>query len=51
MKEKIDFYLTRPELRAQVAKAGYEKILHSGELIPDQVKKLVEILKQEIVGK
>lgn len=47
MKEKIDFYLARPELRAEIAKAGYEKILRSGELIADQAKKLVEILKQE----
>ena len=48
LKEKIDFYLTNPDLRATIAKAGYEKILNGGELVFDQVKKLIEILKQEL---
>lgn len=48
LKEKIDFYLKRPELREQIAEAGYRKILNCGLLAGDQIKKIVSILKNEI---
>ena len=51
MKEKIDFYLKHPELREKIAKAGYNKILNSGLLNYDMVKKLFSILKIKISDK
>lgn len=48
MKRKIDFYLEHPELRDKIAQAGYVKILNSGMLNFDMVKKLVSILKNDI---
>ncbi len=47
MKNKIDFYLQHPKLRDKIAKAGHRKILNCGTLNVDQVKKMVEILKNE----
>lgn len=47
MKEKIDFYLKHPELRKEIAEAGYKKILNCGLLNSDIVKKIVSILKNE----
>lgn len=48
MKSKIDFYLKHPELRLSIAKEGERRVLNCGELIPDMVKKMLEILKKEI---
>jgi len=49
LKEKIDFYLARPELRKEISEAGCQKILHSGELVGDQMKKLIDILRKELL--
>lgn len=48
MKEKIDFYLKRPELRDKIAEAGRKKVLNCGLLCGDTIKKIVSILKNEI---
>jgi len=47
MKNKIDFYLKYPELRNKIAQAGYQRVLNCGRLNRDQVKKMIEILKNE----
>ncbi|MEK9154594.1 MAG: glycosyltransferase [Patescibacteria group bacterium] len=50
MRDKIDFYLQHSELRDKIAKAGRERILNCGALNINQVKKMVEILKNEFGG-
>ncbi|MBI5079276.1 glycosyltransferase [Candidatus Wolfebacteria bacterium] len=47
MKNKIDFYLKHSDLRAKIAKAGRERVLNCGRLNGDQVKKMINILKNE----
>lgn len=47
MKRKIDFYLRYPKERETIARAGRERVLHSGWLIDGVVKRLLEILRNE----
>ena len=47
-RKKIDFYLKHSELRRKIAQTGYERVLNSGQLIPDRARELVELLKKEL---
>jgi predicted phosphodiesterase len=41
--EKVRFYLNNPELRANIAKAGYERLLKDGHEVSDRVKEIMRI--------
>lgn len=42
MKDKVSFYLKNPAQRAQIAKAGHERVLQGGHTYQDRVRTILE---------
>ena len=41
--EKVRFYLNNPELRANIAGAGYERLLKDGHEVSDRAKEIMRV--------
>jgi spore maturation protein CgeB len=41
--KKVKFYLSNPELRSNIAKAGYDRLLKDGHEVSDRVKEIIRV--------
>ncbi len=44
--EKVKFYLANPEIRKNIAEAGYQRLLKDGHEVSDRVKEIIRVYNQ-----
>ena len=44
--KKIRFYLDNPDIRNNIAEAGYQRLLKDGHEVTDRVKEIIKVFNQ-----